>query len=216
VTTVDTLACVSLTLPDPQRFGAVQFSVDARGGTVVRSMAFGDGRQTHFIAADHTITEVPPLARQMTLIAIVLTHQHVTFDGITIHWLARSAAWQPPPSTCEQTGVRSWEVNPMVYALSGDLRGTCSVIFRQSFAPVWALWSHGPVRVDAHFQADGFANGWIVRPSGMVTIYAVNVLIVPYCAGLLISLACLLLTVVVAFRAINRRLGAAPSTVEVS
>jgi hypothetical protein len=215
VTTVDALACVSLTLPDPKRFGAVQFSVNARGGTVVRSMAFSDGRQTHFVAADHTIAEVPPWARQMTLIAIVLTHQHVTFDGVTIRWLPRIAPSQPPP-TCQRSGVRSWEVNPMVYAVSGDLRGTCSVIFRQSFAPVWALWSRGPVGVNEHFQADGFANGWIVRPSGPVTMYAVNVLVVPYFLGLLISLACMLLTAAVAFRAINRRLGAAPATVEVS
>jgi hypothetical protein len=216
VTTVDTLACVSLTLPDPKRYGAVQFLVDARGGTVVRSMAFSDGRQTHFVAADHTIAEVPPWARQMTLIAIVLTHEHVTFNGVTLRWLARSAALQPPPSTCDRSGVRSWEVNPMVYAVSGDLRGTCSVIFRQSFAPVWALWSRGPARVNEHFQADGFANGWIVRASGPVTMYAVNVLIVPYVVGLLISLACMLLTAVVAFRAINRRLNAVPATVEVS
>jgi hypothetical protein len=216
VTTVDTLACVSLTLPNPKRFGAVQFSVDARGGTVVRSMAFSDGRQTHFVAADHTIAEVPPWARQMTLIAIVLTHEHVTLNGVRLRWLSRSPPLQSPPSTCDRSGVRSWEVNPMVYAVSGDLRGTCGVIFRQSFAPVWALWSRGPVRVSEHFQADGFANGWIVRASGRATMYAVNVLIVPYGVGLLISLACMLLTAVVAFRAINRRLSAAPETVEVS
>ena len=216
VTTVDTLACVSVTLPDPKRYGAVRFTVNARGGTVVRSMAFSDGRQTHFVAADHTIAEVPRWARQMTLIAIVLTHEHVTFKGLTLHWLARGASLQPPPAACDRSGVRSWEVNPMVYAVRGDLRGTCSLIFRQSFAPVWALWSRGPVRVDGHFQVNGFANGWILRASGPVTMYAVNVLIVPYGIGLVISLACMLLTAVVAFRAINRRLEAAPATVEVS
>ncbi|HEY1429595.1 MAG TPA: hypothetical protein VGF18_08475, partial [Candidatus Tumulicola sp.] len=72
-------------------------------------------------------------------------------------------------------------------------------------------WTRGTATVEGHFQVDGFANGWIVRASGPVTLYAVNVLIVPYCIGMAISLSCLVLALVLIVRRVARHYAVAGS-----
>jgi hypothetical protein len=206
VSTVDTLGCATMTIPDPVRFGAVDLSVRSSDpDSVYRSVSFSDKRQTHVIAPDHAVAEVPFWATRATLTAIVPPHARIRLNGATMRFLSPGARLPAPPTTCGRSGVRSWEVNPLVYAVAGDIRGTCSVVFRQSFAPVWHLWTRGNAGVEGHFQADGFANGWIVRGSGPVTLYAVNVLIVPYCAGMAITVAFLALTLTLGVRRLARR-----------
>jgi hypothetical protein len=212
VTTVDGLACVSLVVPNPKQFRVIEFAFRVRNKAVVFPwVSFSDKRQTHFVGSAHPISEVPFWAKRVTLIGIAPPRQRLVLDGVDMRWLSGGSRLPAPTSACVRSDVHSWEVNPLVYAVSGDLRGTCSVVFRQSFAPVWKLWVRGTANVAGHFQADGFANGWVVRGSGPVTLYAVNVLIVPYCIGMAITLACLALTAAVALRALVRRFDAAGS-----
>jgi hypothetical protein len=206
VTTVDAPACATMSIPAPKRFGAIAVTVRSSDpDRVYPSLSFSDKQQTHAIAPDHAIAEVPFWATRATLTAIVPLHALIRLDGASMAFLAPGARLPGRTSSCARSGVRAWEVNPLVYAVAGDIRGTCSVVFRQSFAPVWQLWARGSAGVEGHFQADGFANGWVVRGSGPVTLYAVNVLIVPYCAGMGVTLACLLLALALGVRRLARR-----------
>jgi hypothetical protein len=212
VTTVDALGCVSMSVPNPKRLRAVEFSFRIRNKAVVFPwLSFSDNRQTHFVDGSHPISEVPFWAKRVTLIGIAPPHQRLALGGVDMRSLAGNARLPAAPHDCIRSDVHSWEMNPLVYAVSGDLRGTCSVVFRQSFAPVWKLWARGTAGVGGHFQADGFANGWIVRGNGPVTLYAVNLLIVPYCIGMAITLAFLVLTAAVALLALVRRFDPAGS-----
>jgi hypothetical protein len=212
VTTVDALSCVTLVVPNPKRFRAVEFAFRVRNKAVVFPwVSFSDKHQTHFVEGAHPISEVPFWATRIGLIGIVPPHERLVLGGVDMRWISGAARLPASPSACVRSDVHSWEVNPLVYAVAGDLRGTCSVVFRQSFAPVWKLWVRGTANVAGHFQADGFANGWVIHGNGPVTLYAVNVLIVPYCIGMAVTLVCLALTAAVALRALVRRFDAAGS-----
>jgi len=79
-------------------------------------------------------------------------------------------------------------------------------VFRQSFAPIWALFaSGGSAKVLGHLQVDGFANGWIVDASGPVTFRIVNRALFAYAGGMVLTIACLLLALGLAIRSQLRR-----------
>jgi hypothetical protein len=212
LTTADTLGCVSMSLPNPRRYRAIEFAFRLHHKAVIFPwVSFSDKRQTHFVDGTHNISEVPYWANRVTLMGIAPPHQRVLLDGVDVRWLSRRARLPAASGDCVRSDVHSWEMNPLIYAVSGNIQGTCSVVFRQSFAPVWQLWTRGSAGVAGHFQADGFANGWIVRGTGPVTLYAVNVLIVPYCIGMAITLACIILTAAIALLSLVRRFDAAGS-----
>jgi len=99
-----------------------------------------------------------------------------------------------PPHTCHASNVTWTESNPMSYSMSGDLHGRCTVIFRQSFSPIWAISvASGTASVRDHLQVDAFANGWIVDGSGPVTFHIINRALYPYVAGMALTLVTILL-----------------------
>ena len=89
----------------------------------------------------------------------------------------------------------------MAYSLKANLRGRCTVVFRQSFAPIWTLLrAGGSANILGHLQVDGFANGWIVDGSGPVTFYIVNLALFAYAGGMLLTVASIALALGLAVR----------------
>lgn len=161
-------------------------------------------------ALDPTLTaqEVPFDSRSATVVVKVPPESRVTVRGIDLTWAPRAttvpAANLAP--TCDASGLRWSERNPLYYTLSATAHGRCTLVFRQSFAPVWSLYANGPgVRVLEHLQVDGFANGWVVDASGPVTFRVVNRALFAYAGGMIFTIGCVLLALGFAIRNRLRR-----------
>jgi len=151
--------------------------------------------------------EVPLGARTATLVVRIAPHAAVTLRGVTLRWADRAPAHASAPApTCAASDVAWFERNPLAYTATANVRGRCTLVFRQSFAPIWALFaSGGSAKVLGHLQVDGFANGWIVDASGPVTFRIVNRALFAYAGGMLLTIACLLLALGLAIRSQLRR-----------
>ena len=65
------------------------------------------------------------------------------------------------------------------------------------------MWpARGAATVLTHLQIDGFANGWIVDGSGPVRLRIVNLALFAYAAGMICTLACVLLTLALSVRSV--------------
>lgn len=147
--------------------------------------------------------EIPPWVRSAAIMIRVRAHAHATIRGVTLRTVAKSQMrrFPLPVRTCTSSGVTWTESNPMSYNISGDLRGKCTVIFRQSFSPIWSISvASGTAKVGDHVQVDGFANGWLVEGSGPVTFHIVNRALYPYVWGMALTVASLLLALGFAIR----------------
>jgi len=163
--------------------------------------------------------EMPAWPQSAWVMLRVPQYAHATIDGIELKTV-RMSQLRPlplPPHTCKASGVTWSESNPMSYEIAGDLRGKCTVVFRQSFSPIWAISvTSGAATVRDHLQIDGFANGWIVDGSGPVTFRIVNRALYPYIAGIALTLVTILLAFGFAIgsrirAAATRRAGRVPS-----
>jgi hypothetical protein len=209
VSTDDSPRCAALELHGISKFAAIDFAIDGTPSDLLRpELAFsrkgGDARH-----ADMTlpIQEVPGWAQRGVFTIEIPPNTDAVVRGASLQWLVPRRAKQSRvvPPTCSASNVRWSERNPLEYTVEGNVHGRCTVVFRQSFAPIWELFGNGSAKVLGHLQIDGFANGWIVEGSGPATFRVINLLIYPYLAGLVLTGACLLLTIGFAVRAWFRR-----------
>lgn len=103
----------------------------------------------------------------------------------------------------------------MEYTVDATIQGRCTVVFRQSFAPIWRLLPvRGKASVLGHVQIDGFANGWVVSGSGPVTFRILNLALVAYAGGMVLTVACVLLALGFAVRSAFARTSPRASRVQ--
>lgn len=196
--------CYSVPLPSLRGVAALQLTPVARpAGVAQLSVVFhrSGGSVTNLDPA-LPAQEVPAGAVSATAVVTVPPNASVTVDAIEMRWIRRARAPAPaPPPTCRASGVTASERNPLEYELDADLHGRCTLVFRQSFAPIWTLYASGAkVAAGPHLQIDGFANGWIVEGSGPVTLRVVNRAVYAYAGGMLLTIVCLLLAAGCAIR----------------
>lgn len=195
--------CFVLPLSRIREIAALTINVDGRlpelappGDELQPQLIFdGNGSDADWIDPRLAAQEVPARARSAAIRIDVPPYTLAVLRGVTIRWAARGqTAAIPPVPTCATSQVRWSEQNPLVYTLRGNVNGRCTLVFRQSFAPIWTLFaSGGSAKVLGHLQIDGFANGWIVDASGPVTFRIVNRAIFAYAAGMILTLASVLL-----------------------
>ena len=150
--------------------------------------------------------EVPAGTRSARFALAIPPHSVLLLRGITLAGRAGAKAPIPPLATCAASNVAWSEQNPLAYTLQANVRGRCTLVFRQSFAPIWTLFaSGGNVDVLGHLQVDGFANGWVVEASGPVTFRVINRAIFAYAGGMIVTIACVLLALGLGIRARLRR-----------
>lgn len=195
--------CFLVPLPSPATVAAYQAVLDAQPeGAAQIQLAFLRGSQAVWVDPQLPAQEVPPRTRAALLTVRVPPFGAATLHSVTVRWLPRSAsALRLPPPACAATNVTWTERNPLAYAVEGTIHGRCTVVFRQSFAPIWRLFPvRGAARVLGHVQIDGFANGWIVEGDGPVAFRIVNLALFAYTAGIALTIACVLLALVLAVR----------------
>jgi hypothetical protein len=97
------------------------------------------------------------------------------------------------PGTCRAQVARVHRLASVAYDLTATFHGRCSLIFRDTFSSAWRLAVlSGAASVDDHFEADGYANGWIVRGDGPVVFRLYDALAIPYLAGCAVTLCVVL------------------------
>ncbi|MGB8521128.1 MAG: hypothetical protein WCD38_13295 [Candidatus Tumulicola sp.] len=196
--------CFSLPLPKLARVAALQAVLDAQPlGAAQIQLDFLRGRHgAIWVDPQLPAQEVPVGVRSAHLTVHVPPYAMATLRGATLRWAAPNAA-PPilPPRTCSASRVTWSEQNPLAYTVEATLSGRCTVVFRQSFAPIWRLQRvRGTAAILGHVQIDGFANGWIVNGSGPVTFRIVNLTLIAYAGGMVLTIACLLLALGLAVR----------------
>ena len=196
--------CFSLPLPNLGRVAALQALLDAQPDGVAQiQIDFLRGRRDAiWLDPRLPAQEVPAGTRSAHLTVHVPPYSIATLRGATLRWASRGDA-SPivPPRTCAASRVAWSEQNPLEYTVDATIRGRCTVVFRQSFAPIWRLLRvHGNASVLEHLQVDGFANGWIVSGSGPVTFRILNLALVAYAGGMVLTVACVLLALGFAVR----------------
>ncbi|MBV8372324.1 MAG: hypothetical protein JOY69_03620, partial [Candidatus Eremiobacteraeota bacterium] len=185
--------CFSFPLPHVPETAALQATLDAQPDTIAQAQ-LGFKRRGHDIEwVDPALAaqEVPPGTQSARLVVRVAPYSIVTLRDVRLRWAPRhSAPVMPATATCRRTDVSWSEQNPMAYTIQANISGRCTVVFRQSFAPVWALLrTGGSAKVLGHLQVDGFANAWVVEGSGPVTFRVVNLALFPYAAGMALTIA---------------------------
>jgi hypothetical protein len=196
--------CLVLKLRSIHDMSALQVIPHVTAGYVVPALRLW-GKDRYDWDEDPTVPalEVPQWPKAAAILLKVPQGGAATIDGVEMRWLPASAIRNLPlpAHTCNASNVTTSESNPMSYSIGADLRGRCTIVFRQSFAPVWRISiGSGSATVHDHLQVDGFANGWIVDGSGPVTFHIVNVLLYPYVWGLALTVVSLLLALGFAIR----------------
>jgi hypothetical protein len=206
--------CLSMTLRNVRALAALSVTIDADPpsvadtGPIHAELTYdGNLRDVYWIDPTDAAQEVPLGARSAKLVLRIASRSRVVVRGVTLRWIRRGAAAKiPAQPTCAASNVTWSEHNPLVYTVRADLRGRCTLVFRQSFAPIWTLFaSGGSAKVLGHLQIDGFANGWIVDASGPVTLRIVNRALFAYAGGMCLTIACLLLAIGLTIRSRLRR-----------
>jgi hypothetical protein len=203
-----------MTLRNVRALAALSVTIDADPpsvadtGPIHAELTYdGNLRDVYWIDPTDAAQEVPLGARSAKLVLRIASRSRVVVRGVTLRWIRRGAAAKiPAQPTCAASNVTWSEHNPLVYTVRADLRGRCTLVFRQSFAPIWTLFaSGGSAKVLGHLQIDGFANGWIVDASGPVTLRIVNRALFAYAGGMCLTIACLLLAIGLTIRSRLRR-----------
>lgn len=195
--------CYAVDLPSLRGVAALQLALLARPAGIADLQIVFHRKDGDVTNVDPTLPaqEVPAGTVSATAVAVVPANASLTIGGIAMRTIRRASAPLAPAQTCRASNGSASEQNPLEYTLRADLRGRCTLVFRQSFAPIWTLDASGAkVAIGPHLQIDGFANGWIVQGSGPVTLRVVNRAIYPYAGGLALTLLCLLLAAGYAIR----------------
>ncbi|HEY1656463.1 MAG TPA: hypothetical protein VGF86_15280 [Candidatus Tumulicola sp.] len=195
VTTREGWRCLSMRLARLGSVAALRLRLDAQPADVAAlSIAFGNRAGMQPLDPSLAAQEVPFGARSALVVVKIPPQSRVTIRGIELQWAARGTVAPPPPArTCAASGVTWSRQNPLFYTLAATVRGRCTLVFRQSFAPIWSAYAEGPnARILGHLQVDGFANGWIVDASGPVTFRIVNRALFAYAAGMILTVGCVL------------------------
>ncbi len=210
--------CFALPLPNLGRFAALQAVLDAQPQFVAQiQLDFQRGRRDAiWVDPQLPAQEVPLGARSAHLTVHVPPYGIVTLRGATVRWASeRDAAPVLPPRTCDASNVAWSEQNPLLYTVDATIRGRCTVVFRQSFAPIWRLVPvRGTAAILGHVQIDGFANGWVVSGSGPVTFRILNLAFVAYAGGMVLTVVCVLLALGLAVRSALARTSPRASRVQ--
>lgn len=196
--------CFELPFPEPSRVAAVQAVLDAQpeGIAQIQLVISRQGREKIWIDPQQAAQEMPPATRFAKLLVVVPPNSDVTLRGATLRFAARGVpAPASVPPTCAASQASWSERNPLEYAVEATIHGRCTIVFRQSFAPVWRLQRiRGNADALGHLQIDGFANGWVVSGSGPVAFRIVDVVLFAYVPGMVLTLACVLLAAAFAVR----------------
>ena len=210
--------CFSLPLPSLAHVAALQAVLDAEPQGVAQiQLDFLRGRRDAiWVDPQLPAQEVPVGTRSAHLTVHVPPYGITTLRGATLRWASPSAvAPLKPPKTCSASRVSWSEQNPLAYTVDATISGRCTVVFRQSFAPIWQLQRvRGTATVLGHLQIDGFANGWVVSGSGPVTFRIVNLALVAYAGGMVLTIACVLLALGLAVRSALARTSPRTSRVQ--
>lgn len=175
---------------------ALQIWPHATGAFIPQMRYQGKDRHDWDVDPTQPALEMPAWPKSAWVMIRVPQYTSAVVDGIDFKWVSTSQIRRLalPSHTCNASNVTWSESNPMAYGMSGDLHGRCTVIFRQSFSPIWAISvTSGSAVVRDHLQVDAFANGWIVDGSGPVTFRIVNRALYPYFSGLALTLVTILL-----------------------
>ena len=189
--------CFSLDVPNAGDVAALQALVDAEPATVPKTQLgfYRRGHAVKWVDPALPAQEVPPGTRSARLVVRIPPYSIATVRGATVRWVPRRRAnlIAVAPS-CSASDVTWSEQNPLAYTVQGNVHGRCTIVFRQSFAPIWSLLrGSGSAKVLGHLQIDGFANAWIVEGSGPVAFHIVNLALFAYAGGMVLTVACLLL-----------------------
>lgn len=196
--------CYSLRLSSLRGIAGLQLTALARpiGAAQVSVVFHRSGGDVTNVDPTLPAQEIPAGAESATVRVTVPPNTAVVFKGIEMRWepYAASPLLLPAP-TCGASAVRTSERTPLEYVVDANLHGRCTLVFRQSFAPIWALHASGAkVAIGPHVQIDGFANGWVVDGSGPVTLRVVNRAMYAYASGMVLTIVCLLLATGCAIR----------------
>lgn len=196
--------CFVIPLPSLAHVAAFQALLDAQPDGIAQVQLAFARRGGDIVWVDPSLPaqEVPPGTVAAHLTVRVPPYSIATLRRAIVRWVPRvPMSPQKLPQTCAASNVAWSEQNPLAYTVEGTVRGRCTVVFRQSFAPIWRMWpARGSARAIAHLQIDGFANGWMVDGSGPVTFRIVNLALYAYAAGMFCTLACVLLAAALSVR----------------
>lgn len=203
IETTNSPVCLVLKLRDIHRIAALQIWAHVTGPLIPQLRYQAKNRHDWDVNPTVPALEMPPWPVSAWVLLRVPEGATTVVDGIDYKWVATSQmrSLPLPPATCRAADVSSSESNPMSYAISANLSGRCTVIFRQSFSPIWSISvASGTAKIGDHLQVDGFANGWLVDGSGPVTFRIVNRALYPYVWGMALTIASLLLALGFAIR----------------
>ncbi len=189
-------SCFVLKLPKLHQFRAIQAVPDASPPGVLQTLLVLKGKLRDDLPIDTTFApvELPRWPSSATILVKVPPYSDIVFKGLNFQSLpARDLTEAPLVHTCDASDLAWSKQNPLLYTVSGTLHGRCTVVFRESFSPIWALsMVSGGARILDHTQIDGFANAWIVDGSGPVTFRVVNRALYPYLWGMAITILSIL------------------------
>jgi hypothetical protein len=192
------ITCLTYDLGDLHKLEAVSFTPDVVHGSYATADLLFTRAGYNEIWLDPTdpALEIPAWAHTGRFMERLPPYTSMELRSLTMRWLpAGEKRSIPAPKTCASSGITWSKSSPMTYALQGNADGTCTVVFRQTFAAPWRLFSNnGNVKVLGHVHIDGFANGWIVDAHGPISLRVVNVMIYPYVYGMALTVLMLLLT----------------------
>jgi hypothetical protein len=200
--------CFLVPLPRLNGVAALQAMLDAdpQGVAQIQLAFVRRHHDTLWIDPSLPAQEIPPNVRAARLTVRVPPYSIATLRGVKLRWANSRFAGAAPPQTCSAARVAWSERNPLQYTVDATLHGVCTVVFRQSFAPIWRLVrTSGTPDVLGHLQVDGFANGWVVRGSGKATFQIVNLALFAYAGGMILTIASVLLALVLAVRSAMAR-----------
>jgi hypothetical protein len=203
VETSESPVCYVLRLRDFKKVASLQ--VTPHAAWFFNPILRYQGKSRHDWDVNPTLpaVELPPWPKSAWIMIRVPQYSHATIDGVEIQWLPLSAthSMSLPAHTCSASDVTWAEANPMAYRISATLQGKCTVIFRQSFSPIWSISvESGTAKLGDHLQVDGFANAWLVDGSGPVTFRIVNRALYPYVWGIALTVVSLVLALGLAIR----------------
>ena len=195
--------CFVLPLPNLRRVTALQavLNVWPEGAAQMQLDIARPRRDPLWIDPSQPAQEIPAGSAAARLTVRVPPYTIATLRGVTLRWGSRTRVAAAPSPSCAASRVAWSERNPLQYTLDATIHGRCTIVFRQSFAPIWRLLrTRGSAGVLGHLQIDGFANGWIVEGDGPVSFQIVDVAWYAYVAGMVLTVACVLLAIVLAVR----------------
>ncbi|HLX25379.1 MAG TPA: hypothetical protein VKR05_00185, partial [Candidatus Cybelea sp.] len=195
------LTCIVYNLGSLRHVAAVEINLEATASAYSRVLQpnlryTSEGYNEVWLDPTDPAQEVPIWAKSGLYALQIEPYNQISIDKLTMDWITRDQRQSLPYyPTCPTSGVSWSQQNPMMYEMQATANGTCTVVFRQTYAAPWTLLASSNAKVLGHIHVDGFANGWIVQANGPVTFRVVNVMIYPYAIGMALTIAMLLLTI---------------------